>query len=596
MALVLPRTRPPAGTGYEPISDAELDVLTALEKLPDHWIILHSLWLKTHSFKVHAQADFVVLADDCALIIEAKGGEVWRDDDGWHFRTKSGSRENVKPEGPLDQARGAYYAIRSHLETLGRRDLFDDHVWGYGAVFPECVHRRDPRDAATDPELILDLNGFPSGLADFIERLSRYWKSRLAGDTHHPGRRSDGTRPLSASRKREICEFVRPEMEKVVGVGVEVASSERELIRLTETQLTALDFGSAEPRNVFIGSAGTGKTVLAIEQARRMSESGLRVLFVCFNSLLAGRVRLDMERKQMKSVVAMNYHQLAIDLLKRSGRRIPFMADWGAFESWLKESLVEVVADLRESERFDYLVVDEAQDLMSSAFMELLDCLVSGGLRDGRWLMAIDTQQAIFRKNFDHELYGALSKLGKKTSLEINCRNTRPIAAYVRGMTGAGSVSTRAATGEMPVVRYFSDAASYRRLLKKVVNDLVSSFVDAGLPSSEIVLLTAEHSWLPEDVLAPGFFLRSVRQVEESDAEGNYLRYATIQAFKGLEARAVVLVGFDNFDFEASRELFYVGASRARGALRILLPEKCDHMQRAMPEIAKHLHASATAG
>jgi hypothetical protein len=566
-----------------------LDVLHALEKLPDDWIVLHSLWLKTHMVKVHAEADFVVLTDRAALIIEAKGGEVWRDADGWHFRTKSGSRENVKNEGPLDQARGAYYAIRNHLESHGRRDLFDSHVWGYGAVFPECVHKRDSRDTASDPQLILDMTGFPSSLRAFVDALTEYWNSRLAGETNHPRWRAVQLDPLPVSRRREICEFLRPEMEKVVGVGAEVASSERELIRLTDKQLAALDFASAEPRNIFVGSAGTGKTVLAVEQARRMSEAGLRVLFVCFNSLLAGLVQLDLERKRVNTVTAVNYHQLAIRLVRSSGLRLPASDDWETFESWLRDVVVDIVANLPDSERFDVLVVDEAQDLMTSTFIDLLGCLVSGGLQDGRWLMALDLQQAIFRKNFDKRAFEELSQLGRKVPLELNCRNTRPIAAYVKGVSGVGSVSTRAATGEMPVVRYFADRASYMRLLKKVVNDLVTGFEAAGYPASDIVILTAENSYLPEDVLKSSFFLRSMRRVQHDDVDANHIRYSTVQAFKGLEARAVVLVGFEHFETEAARELFYVGASRARGALRILLPEKCDHMQRVAGEIARHL-------
>src|SRR5260221_10223914 len=117
MATILPRVRPVTSDG---VSLAQLDVLDALAKLPVDWTVLHSLWLKTHAVKLHAEADFVVISDRAVLLLEVKGGEVWRDDDGWHFRRKSGAGENVKAEGPLDQARGAYYAARAHLREIGR--------------------------------------------------------------------------------------------------------------------------------------------------------------------------------------------------------------------------------------------------------------------------------------------------------------------------------------------------------------------------------------------------------------------------------------------------------------------------------------------
>ncbi len=593
MAEVLPHARPALGAHGDGVSQAELDVLDALEQLPDDWIVLHSLWLKTHRVKVHAEADFLVITDRAALILEVKGGDVWRENDGWHFRTKSGSHEDVKREGPLDQARGAYYAIRSHLEEHRRRDLFDDHVWGYGAIFPECVQRFDSRDTATDPELVLDITRFPKGVRTFVDGLTEYWSARLTGQLHHLGRRAEGLRALSMNRRSEICEFLRPEMEKVVGIGVEVASAERELIRLTDRQLAALDYASAEPRNLLIGTAGTGKTVLAVEQARRMAESGARVLFVCFNSLLAGRIRMDLLRKGAASVTALNYHQLAVELVKRSGQQLPASEDWDQFETWLHEAAIGIVAGYQDSDKFDYLVVDEAQDLMSATFVDLLDCLLVDGLARGRWLVALDMQQAIFKKNFDQETFEKLGSMGRKMLLELNCRNTRPIAAYVRAVSGAGSVSTKATTGEIPVVRYFSDSGAYGRLVKKVVNDLIRGFEDAGYPPSDIVLLTADNRYVSEEMLKPGFFLRPLRKVRHDDADSGEVRFATVQGFKGLEARAIVLVGFERFDTEAVRELFYVGASRARAALRILLPEACDHMHRVAAELAKYLQGAS---
>ncbi|NJO76961.1 MAG: DEAD/DEAH box helicase family protein [Leptolyngbyaceae cyanobacterium RM1_406_9] len=42
-----------------------------------------------------------------------------------------------------------------------------------------------------------------------------------------------------------------------------------------------------QKRAAIIGGAGTGKTLLAIEKAAQLAESGLRVLFVCYNTNLA---------------------------------------------------------------------------------------------------------------------------------------------------------------------------------------------------------------------------------------------------------------------------------------------------------------------
>jgi hypothetical protein len=50
---------------------------------------------------------------------------------------------------------------------------------------------------------------------------------------------------------------------------------------------------------------------------------------------------------------------------------------------------------------------------------------------------------------------------------------------------------------------------------------------------------------------------------------------ATVHAFKGLEAGCIILVGLRDLDSSAARRFVYVGASRARTVLRILLPRCC---------------------
>jgi len=51
--------------------------------------------------------------------------------------------------------------------------------------------------------------------------------------------------------------------------------------------MTLLDNLAAHNRAAIEGAAGTGKTVLAMEKARRLATTGRRVLLLCFNSPLA---------------------------------------------------------------------------------------------------------------------------------------------------------------------------------------------------------------------------------------------------------------------------------------------------------------------
>ena len=46
-----------------------------------------------------------------------------------------------------------------------------------------------------------------------------------------------------------------------------------------------------------------------------------------------------------------------------------------------------------------------------------------------------------FPPRADQRQLDRLCALGRRSLLEINCRNTRPIAAHVRGLTGIGYVT-----------------------------------------------------------------------------------------------------------------------------------------------------------
>jgi superfamily I DNA/RNA helicase len=51
--------------------------------------------------------------------------------------------------------------------------------------------------------------------------------------------------------------------------------------------------------------------------------------------------------------------------------------------------------------------------------------------------------------------------------------------------------------------------------------------------------------------------------------------FTSIHAFKGLESSAVIITDVDNLDDERSKALLYVGMSRARARLYMLMDEKC---------------------
>ena len=69
-----------------------------------------------------------------------------------------------------------------------------------------------------------------------------------------------------------------------------------------------LDLLGGNRRCLFEGAAGTGKTLLALEFARRCAQSGDRVLLICFNRLLG-----DWFANEIRATCAgSDYHRRAI--------------------------------------------------------------------------------------------------------------------------------------------------------------------------------------------------------------------------------------------------------------------------------------------
>jgi hypothetical protein len=584
------------------VSDAEESVLASLEALvPGDWPILHSLWLKNHPFKAHAEVDFILITDLAVLLLEVKGGVVWRDADGmWHFQTKSGSRTDIRREGPIDQVRGAFYTIKKHLQDLGKLDLFHDYVWGYGVITPECVVSIPASDTSVEPHLWLDLRGYPASLGTFLDGITEYWRERCREIKRSLGIPESTLHTVIPPRLRnELKLLLRPVIQPVRGIGVHARQAEEELRRLTVEQYRALDFAAGNDRIVLVGAAGTGKTVLAVEQALREAErcQGGKVLFTCFTRLLADTLAERLRGTPHQGCVEVGtYHQVMMALLRRAGLEAAVPEDWQGFNERLEDLVLGAVERLEESGSFSpyrYLVIDEGQDLLHPAFFQSLGLLLQGGIERGRWLISLDPGQTLFADQFERELHERLLILGGRVTLAQNCRNTRQIAAYVSGLSGVGAMPAQGAEGPDVKIIYYDDEASYRKLLRSTVNSTVGDLEQGRLPPGEVVILTPDRAFLPAEMREAGYFVRPVADASPAPPE-NVIRVATVHAFKGLEAGCIILVGLNDLDSSVARRILYVGASRARTVLRILLPRCCSEQVQA--KLAGVLEALAGRG
>jgi hypothetical protein len=383
--------------------------------------------------------------------------------------------------------------VRNHLVDCGLDDFFYAYTFGYGVVTPECVPKLPQSDAAIAPELLLSLDRFPLKIRQFLDDLYAYWSERhLRGAAyHHHGT----TTTLGRAKQAQLLSVLRPDFDCAIGIGVDCLRAEQQLRHLTARQLQFLDVCADDRRVVLRGAAGTGKTVLAVKQALNEARCGHRVLFTCFNRVLADHLRRIFNQQVGGELVTIgNYHQVALRAIQGYGLSADLQDGWSAFNAKLPEITLELATRIGDNDQYDYLVVDEAQDLLKDSFIDFLDISVRGGLGGGRWLMALDPQQSIYHGDYAAGRAKALLDGGRTATLQRNCRNTKPVAVYVRGLSGCGSIAAQEADGPQPRIQYYRNSNEYLKLLRKTVNDLISSFIESRTDPSTIVILALSRN------------------------------------------------------------------------------------------------------
>ena len=138
---------------------------------------------------------------------------------------------------------------------------------------------------------------------------------------------------------------------------------DEELIRLTSEQARMLAGAGKTRRMRVTGCAGSGKTMLALEQARHWrAREDRRVLFVCFNRRLAQHLRA---LEKNSGIAFWTFHALCGHLARRA--KVPLNeyptgeAPQSYFDDELPTALIDAAAEL--GPQFDALVVDEPHDL-----------------------------------------------------------------------------------------------------------------------------------------------------------------------------------------------------------------------------------------
>ena len=499
------------------------------KNLSDEWFVFHSFDYVTRDLnrkRWDGEIDFLLYHPvHGMLVIEVKGGRISCRGGKWF--------QEDRPIDPLGQARRNKYAVMHLLqESLGGPVPLK---FAHCVCFPSCgEHERWPAEAQ---EIVLTGAGL-----QYIEHFAK----KILAETQFP------VNLRGTVAQEDVLRVLSPVFEYGERLSERIETEKKQFFQLTEQQCALLDALENFPRLQICGCAGSGKTIMAVKKANRLAARGANVLLLCFNQLLAERLRR--ETRSQPRIRAAAFFEFCIELLKIPEDQVgKYRGDPRLYSAVLPKLLKDHL--YRTCFCCDALVVDEGQDFTPEAW-EVISMLVAD---NGPFYIFYDPDQNIFTPKL------SLPDLGiPPVLLTKNCRNTKKIFAALRPLqTQTAEIPESAPEGADVRILH----GSGRLLLEEELERLV---MREKVPPQDIVILgghALDHTSVGADHGVGRF-----RLVERAAQIGAMeIAYFTYMKFKGCESKVVILLDVDDADPRwADPKGLYTAMSRAVHQLIVL--------------------------
>ncbi|MEI8324548.1 MAG: AAA family ATPase [Betaproteobacteria bacterium] len=520
---------------------AELELLQTLERgLSDAYTLFHSVdWSRGAGAKEqHGEIDIVVVNQGGAvLLMEVKAGEVEFAPDGI-YKSYGARAKNVVAQVGLQ-----YGAMRQRLNDA-QLPVHLSHL----LVLPNF--RVQSETAQWPRERIVDCDD----ITNIVSRVGL-----LLG----PGARDDNT-------VERVLAFFQNKFRVEPDVSALAGRLQQAATRMSAGLATWVP-RMAVPSGVIrvVGTAGSGKTQLAMRLLRDADAAGLKAAYICFNRALADH----MARVAPVRATAETFHEFALHVARQSGQVIDFSQP-AAFETIASHAIAALAT--RDPD-LDLLVLDEVQDLQP----EWVQAMLSRLRPEGRALLLEDPQQQLYADREPFDIPDAVTV----TSNE-NFRTPRALVRLINllRLTTTEVEPLSAHEGELPdPIAYETPEKIAPCTVKAVERCLARGF---ALHDIAIVSLRGRERSALQSLakLGPWTLRHFTGHYDEGGCaiwtDGELL-IESVRRFKGQAAAAVVLTECDIAELDAmNRRLLFVGLTRARVHLEWVVSERTAGMLR----------------
>lgn len=520
---------------------SERQVYDLLSKLPNTFYVFHSVqWIKKSSKwkSTWKENDFLILNRDLgALVLEVKGGQI--ECRGGVFHQKNSETNEIttlnpeKRNDPLSQAIDGIYHYRKVISkvayNLDDRFPIEASVWFSSCDIHSIIN--------SFPLKYREVSGAILGNEDFKDGSQAIWSVFNFYENKKKVNISD-------EEFREILDKIARDFDLITAPSARKGELDYTFLKLTNEQIGLLDYISEQRNATIQGAAGTGKTLIAKEAARRFGSEERNVLFLCFNRFLYTDL---LHRYPYKNVTYYNIHTLVSKYRPNT--------DITTTEKRISELLNIDWDDLN----FDDIIIDEAQDFDNKEILYFKDL---SELRGGHFFVFYDKNQMVTTR----ELPDWIVKSECKLILTKNCRNTREVALTSYNVIDVElNQKISMINGEQTSISF--EKSDVLPKLTKLIKLLMGE--DYGYLYSDIVILSLKSE---EQSILTGVNKLSGTPITREKSNSSIL-FTTARKFKGLESRVVIIIDIDEscFTNEEKKRIFYVACSRATQHLSLFV-------------------------
>ena len=562
----------PKSISSQNINSAEQFIFQTIKRdIPSPWVVFHSLDLVKQKGTMWKEIDFLLVGPPGIFIIEVKGGTISKKGGDWYSQGKTGTHKLT--QDPFKQVLNNTFALRTSLKKHLDPDTINKILIGYGVAFPDSFSKPIKGNDVI-PEIIYDFESRKNTFDKYIDKLSQYWDVEFSQKTNIEKNQID-TKLINS-----IVEILRPDFDLKLSLPLKASQTNQELFALTKEQYHLMDQFNIErnPRILVEGRAGTGKTLCAVNIGIEQARNNKKVLLLCYNKRL--RTFLTSYVSEHSDLIQVDiFHDYIQKIILDSGDRLPTINKSDTndyYTNTLPDQCINTLLNHNIIDEYDLVIIDEGQDLLRVKYLDIIDILLKGGIKEGSWLVFYDLIQDIYEST-ENQALTFLAK-GKPFNyvLNKNCRNTKQIATSTMAVSGHTPAPSLEVEGlETEVIWYRDKNHQLREITKSF-----SRWVSEGINTNDMILLSPKT--MKNSSFANGLDNKSLPyELQEWDKNEpipkNVIPYSTIHSFKGLEADMVLVGDIDELNSSIkpkNTNLLDVAGSRARVGLILSISEK----------------------